>query len=273
MENIIITMKNKWRIVIVVSLAVSCLVFSVSAILPARYSSQISLLVIQKQPADKIDAFSAAKSAEYLSDILSKAVYTDMFFADVMSAPQKPTNQFSSNHEDRKKEWSKEVKTKTINNTGIIEITVLDQSRTEAEKLAQAIAWSFSSNGQKYHGAEDRVEIKLIDGPITSQYPTSPNIFVNAVLGFIAGLIGSVSFIYFFPESFSTVNKKKIKRSGNRRVEFYAQNGDNEIREYPEMESSDQKIQNFQDIKEMNYMYDAEPSKDHVKERLNSLLG
>jgi len=260
----------------VISLAAACLAFSVSAILPARYSSEISLLVIQKQSPDKVDAFSAAKSAEYLSDILSKSVYTDMFYADVMSAPQKPENQFSADHETRKQEWAKEIQTKQVNNTGIIKVTVLDKSKAEAQKLAEAIAWNFSTNGQKYHGAGNQVEIKLIDGPITSQYPTSPNIFLNAVLGFIAGFIGSIALAYFFPEANLEVKKLGNKKQESTRIEFWNEAVDNRKNDYSEIEMPSQNTQELEDIQNMpdkQNVYSEEPSADKVKERLNSLLG
>jgi capsular polysaccharide biosynthesis protein len=177
---------------------VASLVFAVSSLLEPKYRSDMRVLVIQKQPEDKVDAFSAAKSAEYLSDIFSKVIYTDSFVDDVLKSPVGVKNQYSSDKEDRKKEWEKQVKAKKINNTGIIEISVFDPSKKEAEKIVQAISSNLSVNNQKYHGGGEKIVITIIDGPITTNSPASPNVFLNTLIGFILGIIGSIGYLYFF---------------------------------------------------------------------------
>lgn len=177
---------------------VASLVFAVSALMEPKYRSDMSVLVIQKQSEDKIDAYSAAKSAEYLSDIFSKIIYTDSFIDDVLKSPENVQNKFSSDREERKKEWKKEVKAEKINNTGIIEISVYDPSRNEAEKIARAISSNLFANNQKYHGGGEKINITTIDGPITTKFPASPNVFLNALAGFFFGIIGSIGYLYFF---------------------------------------------------------------------------
>ena len=161
----------------------------------------MSILVIQKQPEDKVDAFSAAKSAEYLSDIFSKVIYSDSFINDVIGSPLNISRRFSADKEDRKKEWEKDVKVKKINNTGILEISVFDLSRKEAEKIVQAITWNLSTNNGKYHGGGEKIVVNAIDGPITSQNQARPNVLLNSLLAFLIGIIGSVGFFYFTEET------------------------------------------------------------------------
>lgn len=191
-------LKRKWKSIALVAVLVASLVFAISTLMEPRYRSDMSVLVIQKQSEDKVDAYSAAKSAEYLSDIFSKIIYTDSFIDDVLRSPENIQSQFSSNKEERKKEWKREVQTKKVNNTGIIEISVFDPSRKEAEKIAQVISSNLSANNQKYHGGGEKVIVAVIDGPITTEFPTSPNVFLNALAGFILGIAGSIGYLYFF---------------------------------------------------------------------------
>lgn len=191
-------LKRKWKSITLVAVLVASLVFAVSALMEPKYRSDMSVLVIQKQSEDKVDAYSAAKSAEYLSDIFSKIIYTDSFIDDVLKSPENVQNKFSSDKEERKKEWKKEVKVEKINNTGIIEISVYDPSRNEAEKIAQAISSNLSANNQKYHGGGEKINITIVDGPITTKFPASPNVFLNTLVGFFLGIIGSIGYLYFF---------------------------------------------------------------------------
>jgi capsular polysaccharide biosynthesis protein len=198
LENFEEILKRELKFLFLISFVVAAIVFAVSTIVPPKYRSDMSVLVIQKQPEDKVDAFSAAKSAEYLSDIFSKIIYTDPFIDDVLKSPVGVKNKYSTNKEDRKKEWDKEVSAKKVNNTGIIEISVFNPSKKEAEKLAEAISSNLSANNQKYHGGGEKVVITVIDGPITTQNPATPNIPLNSLVGFIVGLLGAIGYLYFF---------------------------------------------------------------------------
>lgn len=201
MEKLIQIIKNHWQTTFLVTFLLTALVFAVSAFLTPKYESDMSILVIQKQPEDKVDAFSAAKSAEYLSDIFSKVIYSDSFINDVIGSPLNISRRFSADKEDRKKEWEKDVKVKKINNTGILEISVFDLSRKEAEKIVQAITWNLSTNNGKYHGGGEKIVVNAIDGPITSQNQARPNVLLNSLLAFLIGIIGSVGFFYFTEET------------------------------------------------------------------------
>jgi capsular polysaccharide biosynthesis protein len=201
MEKLIQIAKNHWQTISLVTLLLTASVFAVSAFLTPQYESDMSILVIQKQPEDKVDAFSAAKSAEYLSDIFSKVIYSDSFIDDVIQSPLNITRKFSSDKEERKKEWEKDIKVRKINNTGILEISVFDPSRKEAERIVQAIAWNLSTNNGKYHGGGQKIVVNTIDGPITSQNQARPNVLLNSLLAFLIGIIGSLGFFYFREEA------------------------------------------------------------------------
>jgi capsular polysaccharide biosynthesis protein len=207
--------KEKWQTVLVITVLVAAVVFSISAFLKPQYGSEVSILVIQRQPSDDVDAFSAAKSAEYLSDILAKIAYSESFIENVLDSPYDAQMNFPIGADKKKESWKKKIDVDQVNNTGIIKITVYDQDRENAEKIAEAISWAYIIRGHQYHGGGDRVEIEKIDGPITPINPLKPNLLLNTLLGIILGLIGSVAVIYFFEDFelkiFGRKKKDRIK--------------------------------------------------------------
>lgn len=197
MNEFISKIKEKWQMIVSVTFIVTAIFFSITAFIPPKYTSEVSLMVIQKQPSYDVDAFAAAKSAEYLSDVFSKVIYSETFLNDVLEAPYEINTNFSSLPEERKEEWKDMIDIKKINNTGILNVIVYSRYQEEAENIAKAVVWSYEIRGQKYHGGGDRVKIELIDGPITSERPAEPNLLLNTFLGLVVGLVGAMSLAYF----------------------------------------------------------------------------
>ncbi len=190
----------RWRLIVTSLVICALIAFIISSLLPAKYQSDISMIVIQKQTEEKVDAFSATKSAEFLSNILSNVIYTTSFFSSVQDAPFEVKRDFAADPEEREKQWKKLIDVKKVNNTGILHISVRDVSRTTTEETAKAIAYILTTNSDEYHGGGDRVEVRLIDGPMTPLTPTVPHIWKNTGVGALFGIIIAVVFIYFFPD-------------------------------------------------------------------------
>ncbi len=200
MQDIISQIKKKWQTVAILIFMVVAIVFSVSTFIPAKYSSQVKMIIIQSHRSENVDAFSAAKSAEYLSNIVSNVVFTESFIRDMLDAPFEVKKNSSYSSEERMKIWEKTVDVKKENNTGILTITVFNISRDEAERIAESITWGLNTRGSKYHGGGDSIEIKTVDGPITSEKPVTPNVLLNTLLALIVGAIGAISVVHFFDD-------------------------------------------------------------------------
>ena len=196
MANILTRIKNKWQLIVYMTLVLGAVAFFVSTLIPPKYRSDITVLFVAKS----VDTFSASRSAEYLGAVFSQVVYTDSFMSDVLESPQNIEKRFSLDPKKRKKQWENGVMINKIDNTGILEISVFDTERAEAQKIAEGIGWNFVNNSKKYHGSEGSVEAKVINGPITTTKPAQPNVFVNAILGALIGLVGSLLLVFFFKD-------------------------------------------------------------------------
>jgi capsular polysaccharide biosynthesis protein len=169
---------------------------------PFKYSSESQLLVVQERQGMVVDAYTASKSSEHLSRVLASVVSSNSFFTKVTTtSPGINQEYFGSSPKDQIKEWGKTVSAKHVNDTGIIAISVYHTNRAEAEKIAAAVNYVLMTQHSAYDGGGDTVKVRLIDQPVTSNYPVQPNIILIGSLAVILGLITGLMYIYLFAEA------------------------------------------------------------------------
>jgi capsular polysaccharide biosynthesis protein len=172
----------------------------ITAVQPFKYDSNMKLLTIISFKQD-IDPYTASRSNEYLSGLLASIVPSGSFFEQIKSSGFNiDTSYFKGSEKDQIKKWTKTVKAKSIADTGIISIDVYHTDRTQAEAIANAVAYTLQTTNAQYHGFGDGVQIKIIDQPITSNYPVQPNLLLNLGLAVGFAVVFSLCYIYLFPE-------------------------------------------------------------------------
>lgn len=183
--------------VLIVFLSIA-IVFSAAS--PFKYNSNLTLLVVHNF-GENADPYAVSRSDEYLSDLLARIVSSGSFFAKVEDSGFKvDKNYFSGSEKKIMKKWNQTVKAKSIPGAGSISINVYHQDRSQAEEIAKAVAYTLQTANSQYHGFGNNVEVKIIDEPITSNYPVLPNVPLNLGLAVVFALIFSLSYIYIFPE-------------------------------------------------------------------------
>ncbi|MFH1175274.1 MAG: hypothetical protein V1698_00955 [bacterium] len=185
------TFLNRHKISVILAFSLGAAFFGATLFFVRKYQSKTELLVIQKQNNWRIDdAYSAAKSAESISSILAHIIETTSFLDRVMNSGYSLDKSIlkSADLEERKKDWDEMVEVKTVKNSGVIRLKVFHKEKEQAENFASAIAYVLSQKSDQYHGGGDRVEIKLVDGPITSFRTVAPIAIVNLILGILLGL-------------------------------------------------------------------------------------
>jgi capsular polysaccharide biosynthesis protein len=166
---------------------------------PFKYGSKAQVLIIQDSVS--LDAYTAAKSTEYLSNILAKVISSNSFFENVLNSGYAVSkNYFGQTVKDQMKIWNKTVSAKSNSDSGIISINVYHKDRSQTDLIARAVVYTLQTKHGLYHGGADNVSIKVIDEPITSKYPVKPNLILNFSLALVLGLIFSGIYIYLFPE-------------------------------------------------------------------------
>lgn len=186
-----------------------------SLLQPFKYGSNSQVLIIQN--FSNPDPYLASKSTEYLSNILAKVVSSNSFFENVLTSGYYVNkNYFGDTVKDQMKNWSKTVSAKAINDSGIISLSVYHTDRSQAELINRAVVYTLQTKHGLYHGGGD-VAIKVIDEPITSNYPVQPNLILNFGLALILGFIFSLVYIYLFPKE--KYNIRLVPKISSREME------------------------------------------------------
>lgn len=164
-----------------------------------KYGSSSQVLIIQNSVNP--DPYSASKSNEYLSNILAKVIYSNSFFENVLSSGYAiDRGYFGQTIKNQMKIWAKTVSARALNDSGIIAIDVYHKDRAQADLIARAVIFTLQAKHGLYHGGGDSVAIKVIDEPITSNYPVKPNLILNFGLALALGFIFALVYVNLFPE-------------------------------------------------------------------------
>jgi len=179
---------------------------------PFKYGSSVKLLTVYSFK-ENTDPYVTSKSNEYLSNLLSRIVYSNSFFEKVKkSGFNIDKTYFKGDDRKQMKIWAKTVKSRNVIGTGVIELDVYHTNREQAEQIARAITFIIQTEHSQYHGYGKNVEIKILDKPMTSKYPVKPNILLNLMLAISFGSMFAIVYIYFFPEEkhdIKILNRKK----------------------------------------------------------------
>lgn len=248
-QNIFKALKKQWSLIVFITLLVLLLTTVLTIVQPFEYRSSVQFLVLPNYDNENFAAGQGPqKTSQYYSDVLSRVIYTSSFFDHVSATNSGIKNQFSASEEDRKKEWKKAVKTKVIGDTGIIAVDVYAKSKADAGKIASSIAYVLSQKSQIYHGLEGGLDVKIIDGPYTSDNIKRPNIYINLAVGFILGLTISIIAVYFFPgfKLFMNAENGKINKS-QRQIKFEKNKKEKKTKETGQNNTNDLDIKTIQD--------------------------
>ncbi len=175
----------------------SAVAFFVSTVITPQYGSEAQILILQKNI--DIDAYRASKSSEFASEVLKRVVSSSDFMNGALEKANENVSKFGEDPEDQIKNWNKAVSVSTFASTGIIKITVLDESKKENRKIMEAVLGELLNNGVKYHGNEN-ITLKKIGGPVYFNDPVFPIIWLNVLVATIVGLFFSIGMVFIFGE-------------------------------------------------------------------------
>lgn len=194
---------------------------------PLEYGAHSRLLVVQNTAGN--DPYTVSKSNEYLGNLFSEVVYSGSFYNFVMESSYNiDRGYFAGTYNKQLKKWQETVQTKTLNDTGIIEINVYHTDPGQAQQIALAVNDVLINKNANYQGSGQAIKVNIIDQPLISNYPVKPNLPQNLILAFAGGLMFSLFFIYLFPEErynvrlWTAQHPKKVKHIGHSvKIDYY----------------------------------------------------
>src|SRR3989338_2555581 len=166
-------------------------VLSVVVILffPKQYSATSQVLIISRDRTG-VDPYTQARSAERIGANLAQVMNTTDFYNKVMGSSAYPFDREPwKNLTDRqqRKKWTKDVQATMIYGGSLLGINVYSYSQAEAVKLSGAVTQTLAAQGWEYLGGD--VAIKVVSNPLASRWPARPNLFINAAVGLLVGIL------------------------------------------------------------------------------------
>ncbi len=192
--------KNKKKTIFSIVFTVLVIVLMLNFVLPKKYGSEIQVLIIQNN-LNNTDPYLVSKSSEHLGNILSRIIYSESFYKKVMSSGfGVGESYFGKTSKEQLKKWGSTVSVRNIEDTGILNITAIHPDREQAELIVESIGYNLKTFHTEYHGSGDNVIVKVINSPITSNFPVKPNIIINVLAGISFSFLFSFIYIYLFPD-------------------------------------------------------------------------
>lgn len=182
------------KLILVWGLFVGLLSAGVSIIFPWQYSAESQVLIISRDRSG-VDPYTQSKAAERIGENLAQVMQTDDFRNKVMNSPSASFDKTRwTDLTDRKqiKKWQKDVVGQMLYGTSLMKVTVYS-TKNDVLALASAITETLTTHGWEYVGGD--VAIKTVNQPIVSQWIAKPNISLNSLLGFLAGVILSSAWV------------------------------------------------------------------------------
>ncbi len=189
-------LQRRWKLLVFSGLVVAVLSLLFSLIFPLKYRADAQVLIIAKSRTG-VDPYTIVKSAERIGENISQVVGTNDFYEKVILQANSDLDReiFEKLPEKNKRKlWQKTVNTSVVYGTGVLNINVYHKDQAQAKQLADAVANTLVSRGWEYVGGD--VTIKVVNNAIVTNWPVKPNLVVNAILGFIVGVMVMAGLIF-----------------------------------------------------------------------------
>jgi capsular polysaccharide biosynthesis protein len=186
-QAILNTMIRKWRDIAVAFVLCGALAFFFAVATIKRYSVQTDYLIVQNG-INYRDLYSLSKSAEYAGNVLSDAIFSQLFIDeagqtgrfDVRTLPEDPKARLAA--------WGRMVSVQKNFQSNILTVTVRDDKSENALALANAVSQVLTERNAIFRtGTPDSITIKVISGPITEKNPSAQLLTLVTALGALIG--------------------------------------------------------------------------------------
>ena len=182
-------LRKRWRLVVFSGVLLAVLSFTILLVVPLAYRADAQILIISKSRYG-IDPYTAVKSAERVGENLVQVVGTNDFFNKVMYQSNYNLDKSlytNVSEKNKRKNWEKSVSASMVYGSGVLNISAYGKTKDIATQLAGASAAALVAGGWEYVGGD--VDFKIVNQPVVTDYPVRPNLPVNAVAGFIIGMV------------------------------------------------------------------------------------
>lgn len=200
---------KKWQFILAVVVVVTVASFTLTIIQTPEYKTSAQLLVIQENRAD-MDSYTAAKSAEQITNTFAKVIYTGSFMERIFNGGYNVKDDFGVTPEKKMDNWEEAINVSTVPDTGFLKVDVYRSDRGQSWLLATAITDILTKNNSDYHGGGDKIQVSIVDPPTISDEIARPKIWQNTIIGAALGLAAAIILVVSFKNELSFDVLEKI---------------------------------------------------------------
>ena len=186
---------DKFVSIVVVTLIFGVLAFAVSKyFITPQYSSEITMIIDNRKNTTYLN--NAMETKTLSSDITAAQLLVPTYVEMIKS---RNVLQEVSDSVERKtgKRYSvgalrAMVSARSVSDTEILKVYVKTDNAVMAREIAETIAEIAPNKIQEF---VERSDVKIIDHALANNYPVSPNVIKNTLMGFFIGFLLSVVFV------------------------------------------------------------------------------
>lgn len=185
-------LKKKWKLWGGIASTVLVLAAFFTLLKPFEYSAAMKFLVWQKG-LSYLDPLAQARATERTSKSLGALIKTQVFMEEVLNSGFLIDLDLPYDEAKKRKIWENKIETQVDQDTGILKVTVYDTHPHQAQILAQAIGEILTKKISYFYPGEE-LTIKMVEEPLTSKYPTRPNLVLNLGGALVFGVLAGISY-------------------------------------------------------------------------------
>lgn len=181
-------LRRGFKLIFLVGILIAILSAGMTLLFPLQYRADAQVLIIS-QSRTGVDPYTVVRSAERVGENIAQVMKTDDFYKKAKEQKNYDidwTYFESKNEREKRKLWQKTIVPSVVYGTGVLNVSAFHSDSDTAEKLANASTDALVARGWEYVGGD--VTIKVVNNAIVTKWPARPNIFLNAVLGFVVGV-------------------------------------------------------------------------------------
>jgi len=209
-SNVATILRTRKSAIILGGLFVMALVFVFMIMTEPRYRAETDILIAQAD-STATDFYTLSRSNEYLNNVLSDALYSELFINEVESVIS--LDELLPNERSKRLDVWKETVAVGKNFQGnMLHITVYHDSAQKSLEISESIAKVLSEKNYLFRsGSKDGVFVKVVSGPFVENNPPLEKLIMTSFFGFVIG--GVLTFFFFLFRENSQQQKVQSKFS------------------------------------------------------------
>ncbi len=186
-----------------------------------NFRSSADVLISQNQVG--ADYYSLSQSANYLTNILTQSMYGEKFLNEVNTKSKVLNPILKGDRAKKIKKWRHIIQIKNDSHLGIMHIEIFGDTQNQTKIIAQDVLDILVNRNSFFLGQDRNITVSVLSGPIIEKNPSSLQIVVTSMGGFLVGVLLFVLFLVYKKE----YEKQSIAEIEFKQASTSSQNEDN----------------------------------------------